>query len=117
MGISEGIAVAVERAGAMRRIRYTALCQGLEVVMEGIGRQRRRLARVVAVLLEGLTGRRGERTWHIEVGRVVLLLRKNLCYAESLSFPNACINFAELATEYVLDVSDALRRTCEDISL
>lgn len=94
----------------MRGVRYTALRQGLEVVVEGIGRQRRRLVRVVAVLLEGLTGRRGERTWHVEVGRIVLLRRKYFRHAEGLPLSDARVYLTEFAAEHMLDVGDALRR-------
>lgn len=80
--------------------------------MEGIGRQRRGFARVV-VLLEGLTGRRSERTWYVETGRVVLLRRKHFRYAEGLPLPDTRIYLAEFAAEHVLNVSDALRRTCK----
>lgn len=119
LGVSEGVSFtySVERAGAMRGIRYTALRQSLEVVVKGVRRQGRGLARVVAVLLEGLTGRWGERTWHVEAGRVVLLLRKHLRHAEGLPLPDACVYLAKLAAEHVLDVGDALCRACEDVSV
>lgn len=106
-----------EAAVAMGRVRDAALRQGLQVVVEGVRWQRRRLARIETIVVKGLTGRRGERTRHVEIRGVVLLRGEHFCHAECLSLPDADVYFAELGSEHVLNISDAFRCTCKYILL
>lgn len=104
LGIAEGVAI------AMGRVRDAALCQSLQVIVKGIRWQRRGLARIVTIVLEGLTGRRGKGTWYVEIRGIVLLWRKHLRYTQCLSLPDAGVYLAELAAKHMLDVGDTLRR-------
>lgn len=86
-----------QRAAAIGRIRHAALRQRFEIVVERVGWKRGRLAGIVAISVEVLTARRGQRAWNVEIGRVVLL-REHLRHAQSFPLPNTGVYLAELAS-------------------
>lgn len=96
LGVRERFVAAGQRAAAVRRVRHAAFREGLQVVLERVRGQRGRLAGVVAVAVEVLAGRRGQRTRHVEVRRVVLL-REHLGHAQSLPLADPRVDLAELA--------------------